>query len=878
MTTTEWRYVVLGGRAGGVEESAQRDSIRRSSAARIGAPGSARNLPPLIRGGKGGDPGASNYRADGWSHGRNPAESITISTPPPAAIYRRRPHVGTAFRTPRSPAVACRSRPPLAPPYQGGELSRSQTAGSAPGFEPRHFNAAGSPFRDRCARLRYTWAGLCAVAVMVALPSASRAGQSENSSADSRVLNRQRDATTPAPGEMLRLSLLEEARAAFDKRRKDIAAIKTPEDIARRQKALRAFFVGSLGDLPERTPLNARVAGTLKREGYHIEKVTFESGPNHHVTANFYVPDGKPPFPGVLLPCGHSDNGKAAETYQRACILLAKSGMAVLCYDPIGQGERFQLLDPMGKPVLRGTAEHTMAGIGALLVGRQEATYRIWDGFRALDYLASRAEVDPKRLGCTGNSGGGTMTAYLMALDDRIAVAVPSCFITSLERLFATIGPQDAEQNITGQVAAGMEHADYITLRAPKPTLLSVGTRDFFDINGSWDTFREVKLIYGRLGYGERVDLFESDEEHGFTRPRRVAMARWMRRWLLNADDAVSEPDFPIATDAELQCTKSGQVLRDFPHEVSVFDLNSTQEKVLRMLRPFATAQLSKAEFRDNVIRRLDLSGMRAKAVQPRLVEWRKNAATVVRKLTFGVAPGLSIPAIEITGIGRNSALPTLVKIGADWQKELALAGKLIGPGAAHGRVILVDPRGMGETTPDLGQDRNASLFGADWREAFLALHLDRPLLARRVADVLTVLESLAAEPGANRDAGFEVIGFGPAGLVVLHAALLDERGLIKKIELERSLVSWSDVIDRKLSRGQLASVVSGVLALYDLPDLAARLAPLPLAIHDAVDAMGKPVSQTTLEQVYAECTRAYGAGGALKIGAAKDHGLFPSR
>ena len=110
--------------------------------------------------------------------------------------------------------------------------------------------------------------------------------------------------------------------------------------------------------------------------------------------------------------------------------------------------------------MIRGTTEHTMAGIGALLVGRQLASYRIWDGLRALDYLASRPEVDPARLGCTGNSGGGTMTAYLMALDDRIAVAAPSCFITSLERLFATIGPQDAEQNITGQVAAGMEHAD----------------------------------------------------------------------------------------------------------------------------------------------------------------------------------------------------------------------------------------------------------------------------------------------------------------------------------------------------------------------------------------------------------------------------------
>ena len=247
------------------------------------------------------------------------------------------------------------------------------------------------------------------------------------------------------------------------------------------------------------------------------------------MTANLYIPAGTPPFPGVLLPCGHSDNAKAFEGYQRACILLARNGMAVLCYDPIGQGERYQMLDGKGKPIVRGTTEHTMAGIGALLVGRQLASYCIWDGLRALDYLASRPEVNPAAPRLHGQLGRRHDDGLPDGVDDRIAVAAPSCYITSLERLFVTIGPQDAEQNITGQVAVGLEHADYVTLRAPKPTLLTVGTRDFFDIKGSWDTFREVKLIYGRLGFGERVDLFESDEEHGFTRPRRIATARWMR-------------------------------------------------------------------------------------------------------------------------------------------------------------------------------------------------------------------------------------------------------------------------------------------------------------------------------------------------------------
>src|SRR5262249_23604046 len=288
------------------------------------------------------------------------------------------------------------------------------------------------------------------------------------------------DKSRPPPAEpgprMLHTYLLAECQKHFNARRQTIAALKTPDDIRRRQTELRERFIEALGGFPSKTPLNARTVGTLKGDGFRVERVVYESRSNHHVTALFYIPEGKAPFPGVLMPCGHSANGKAVEAYQRACILMAKNGLAVLCYDPIGQGERIQLLDRLGKPAIAGsTSEHTMAGVGALLVGSSTATYRIWDGIRSLDYLASRPEVDPKRLGCTGNSGGGTLTAYLMALDDRIVAAAPSCYITSLERLFATIGPQDAEQNITGQVAFSMEHADYLTMRAPRPTLVCVG-------------------------------------------------------------------------------------------------------------------------------------------------------------------------------------------------------------------------------------------------------------------------------------------------------------------------------------------------------------------------------------------------------------------
>ena len=236
------------------------------------------------------------------------------------------------------------------------------------------------------------------------------------------VLSEQTDGV--APGNLLHDYLMAKVLEATDRRDVEFEKLETPELIAAYQKKMRDFFIQQLGGLPERTPLNAKTVGREKRDGYHIEKVFFESQPKHFVTAILYLPQGEPPFPGVLVPCGHSSNGKARDLYQRAPILIAKSGMAALCYDPIDQGERHQLLGPDGKPVITSsTMGHNMAGVGAVLLGRNTATYRTWDGIRAIDYICSRPEVDAKRIGCTGISGGGTMTSYLMALDDRILAA-----------------------------------------------------------------------------------------------------------------------------------------------------------------------------------------------------------------------------------------------------------------------------------------------------------------------------------------------------------------------------------------------------------------------------------------------------------------------
>jgi dienelactone hydrolase len=632
-------------------------------------------------------------------------------------------------------------------------------------------------------------AHLVAVVAALSIPSLSR-GQDE-------------------PRKMLYRFLQAEAQKYFDARRKIVASLDTPEKIHKRQADLKAKFIESIGGFPEKTPLNGKVVGTVKGDGFIVEKVIYESRPNHHVTANFYLPAGKGPFPGVLVPCGHSANGKAADAYQRACILMAQNGLAVLCYDPIGQGERLQLLDDKKKDPLNGnTTEHTMIGIGAWLVGQSCAGYRIWDGIRSIDYLSSRPEVDAKRIGCTGNSGGGTLTAYLMALDERIVCAAPSCYITSLERLFATIGPQDAEQNIVGQVAFGMEHVDYLTMRAPRPTLMCIASQDYFDQVGSWATFREASRVFAKLGHGERVALFEYDDKHGFSKPRREAAMRWMRRWLLNIDDAPKEGDFKHFTDEELQCTRSGQVLTDFKG-ISAFGLNLMEAKKHYSHRAKFISR-NEAERRALIRRLLGVPAEIPVATQISQKIHHLEDRLSTHKIVYETETGIRLPGLRFKHI-QPKGPPVIYLPDAGMPKDAKLPAWLEEKYQKnHQEIWIFDLRGLGETAPGV-PGKKPGYFGVDTKEAMLALHLNRPLLGQRVLDVLSVLKMIKGDD-------FEIVGVGTTGPVALHVAALEDR--IRDVTLENSLKSWQSVVETPISFNQLTNVVPGVLKYYDLPDL----------------------------------------------------------
>ena len=646
---------------------------------------------------------------------------------------------------------------------------------------------------------------LVAVTVVVSVPEFQSAAE------DLSCLNLEQRATSS-----LYANLQQQAYAALDRRMQGYEQLKTAEQIVAHQKKLRAFFIRQLGGFPERTPLHAQQIEVIQADGYHIENVIFQSQPNHHVTANLYLPDASTPVPGVVVSSGHSRTGKTADYNQRFGIMLAQHGIAALCFDPIGQGERSQLLTDAGEPQFQSTTtEHFLLGVGSILVGRNTARYRIWDALRSIDYLASRREVDPQRIGFTGCSGGGTLTSYVMALDNRVVCAAPACYLTTFRRLIETIGPQDAEQNIFGQITFGLDQPDYILMRAPRPTLISSTTGDFFDIQGSWHNYRQAKRIYGRLGYPERVDLVEVEGGHGVHPQNLATITHWMKRWLCGQDEPVPISELPVRPAGDLLCTASGQVLKSLPGERSVFELNREYESTLSQQRE----KLWQATPRDEMLTRIqNLLGVRpASKLKP--PTWQDLGRVQredyhIDKLLLTTDSGIPLPALTFHPPSPVDAAYLYLhddgKLG-DSAPGQAIE-KIVDAGYA---VVSVDLRGQGET----GSAKRDPLL-TDWKTYYLAYLLGQSLVGPRVEDTLAAADFVAYyQKNRNKPREVHLVAVGQAGIVALHAAALHPK-LFTSVTLRRTPRNWSEIVGRTTPSGQLDSTVHGVLEAYDLPDL----------------------------------------------------------
>ena len=637
-----------------------------------------------------------------------------------------------------------------------------------------------------------------------------------------------------------------------------VAAIHTRAEAEARQQEVRRKLLTLIGELPERTPLDAKALGETKADGFTIRKVLFYSQPNFPVTALLYVPDGTAAGgkrAAILMSPGHGPSGKAGDAGTAA--LFALNGFVVLSYDPIGQGERLQYSDPL-KPgtslASRPTGEHGEASLQPMLIGDTFARYEGWDAMRGIDYLSQLPFVDPKRIGAFGCSGGGTITAMVGALDSRVAAVGTACYTTSFDALLSSIGPQDAEQSTPRFISSGLGFPDWSEMAAPRPYAVIATYSDMFPFEGARATVTEARRFYalfdaasaGIPGNGEastapptptepamnadttnrvpltaRLQLITGPGHHGALRPIMGNILGFFMRNLepgADADHPKIPPEYlqygpqnPMAKlgRSALQVTPTGQVATSYPGCATVHSLNlGRAEKVVAAKREFLSAAALATAIRETT--GADAVPGASKFGADALTQ--KSGTSVLTLNGFGLVGLLAVPKAA----GRHPAVILLVPDSIDGGSAVDRANKTeFERLAAAGNVVLAfTPR----PSPPGWDEMKSPILGPDYLLSLRAALVGKTLVGLRVDDVIRATDYLAQRRDVDA-ARISAAGSGHMGLVLMHAGVLDAR--LKHIRVDHVLESYRSLLEAPLPIGAPEDVIPGVLRRYDIPDLA---------------------------------------------------------
>ena len=633
---------------------------------------------------------------------------------------------------------------------------------------------------------------------------------------------------------MLVHQLNKQAFAYLDIRDKEIAGLKTKEDWINRQKKVKDIFMNTVGPFPEKTPLNAKVTGIVKKEGYKIEKIIYESMPGFYVTGCLFIPDGmKGKGPVILFVSGHTQESFRYKEYQLMILNLVKKGFIVFGIDPVSQGERIQHYDAEKNASVIGptTMEHGYLGSQCFISGVSLGRYFIWDGIRGIDYLLTRREVDPARIGVTGQSGGGTQSSYIFAFDERIKAGAPVDYIIGLRRLLESIGPQDAEQNFYHGILNGLTHADFLEVRAPNPALISEGTRDFFSIQGARETYAEVKNAYKAFGKEENIGIQEDDFGHGYTVKLREGINAFFQK-NLNLPGDPKDENVTVLDPKELMVTPTGNVASSFENAGTVFSINKKETQ--KLIDKILTSRKKIEPHLEGVqLKAKELSGYVAPQAEMKSVFRGRYQRD-----------GYSVEMYALNGEG-DYIIPLLLFVPKTESKFSGVIyinpkGK-IADASVGGRIEQLVKKGYLVAVPDvIGTGETAG-------SGNVAMLIGRSIVGIQAGDVVRVANFLKSRKDVDINK-ISAIAFDEICPTLLHAAAIDKS--INSISLVGSLISYRSIVMNKFYDVSFSNyAVAGALTAYDLPDLIACMAPRKIALVELKDQMKRPASRELIDE-----------------------------
>jgi len=602
-------------------------------------------------------------------------------------------------------------------------------------------------------------------------------------------------------------------------------AIASVEALEAHRSEMRKLFIESLGGLPSfDTPLNPRITGVIGEKGFKIEKIIFESRPGAFVTANLYIPDGlTEPSSAVQFLCGHHIMAKHQQEYQRVCRFLAKAGLIVLAQDPIGQGERHSYFDKCVGANTVGCCcpEHDYAGGQAWALGDTIARYFVHDSMRGIDYLCSRTEVDPNRIGVTGNSGGGTQTSMMMMCDPRIAAAAPTTFIMDRETYMYSGGAQDAEQIWPAMTSHGWDHEDILIMLAPKPVKVLSVKYDFFPIDGTRRTVERAKRSWELYGKPENISLTEDATTHWYSDVLATAAAEFFSEHLNGHKVTPKASEITAVEPSRLWCTDSGQVQCEITGARFVYEENCDRLKELEAKRVStdhvkckqdAIDWLKSAVYKDrktcDTIPRLYITETFQEYRVEMAVWWSQlgvmNHGFLFKKISD---IGKTLPVTVAVWEGGTTQL----EAHADWLKNTTESGRA---------VLVLDTTGVGNLEPyPLNHQPVNEFYGVIHKFNDDLLWLDDCIPALRTFDVTRCMDAISDWPELD-SSDVKLYGHGKHSV---YAQLAYALGVgYKGLELEDAFTSYAQwVKERHYNDYDIRSIIfRGILQHTDLPEL----------------------------------------------------------
>jgi dienelactone hydrolase len=630
--------------------------------------------------------------------------------------------------------------------------------------------------------------------------------------------------------------------AQLARRSEAVAAIRTREDADRRKAEVRKKILDLIGGLPEsHGPVRVKEFGVIQDDGFRIEKVAYQSLPDFWVTANVYVPAGAGPFPAIILTPGH---GPGKESQAAWAANLAHNGVIALAVDTLGAGERYQHYDPeLETSRVERSGEHEHASLSTLLIGKHVSRYFINDGIRGIDYLSQRKDVNSAHLGAFGCSGGGTITAYLGALDPRIGVTATACYITSFKELLNSTGAQDGEQTIPDFVKDGLDFADWVDLCAPRAYAIVSTTEDMFPFAGARATYEEAQRIYALYGADSRLQFITGPGGHGNLGPISPQILDFLVRNLTGEAPKTAFQAYRPAHPDDLTDTPTGQVSTSIGGE-TVESINRKEAAGLMVKERPVDSKTALAALQNRVRREARaVAGMTAQPGDPPLVtveSKEQKDGYRVETLTIHSEPGIDLSALAIISDRAGPKPAVLMMDGAP--KDRTAATPDVQRLAKSGHVVvLLTPRGVIPEASAMPGGQAPSILGSNTAIALQAMAVGKSLVGMRADDTIRVVNWLVSLPDVDKSA-ITVYGRGPEGMAALHAAVADAR--IAHVVLENTLTSYRMALESPLHRNLSDIILPGVLLHYDVADLLEAASPCTVVLVNPAGALGTPARE----------------------------------